>query len=122
MLLYRVEHPESKLGPYVHGSRSNKISEMVYQHNDDPDNHPSPRNDIGRFLREDGSDHERCAFTSRDQLVEWFGEWLPALAEDGFHCVKMQVNTAHVIVGSKQAIYVANKAIPISAISLKELL
>lgn len=94
---------------------------MVNQYNDDPKGHPSPRNDIGCYINEDGANEQRCAFTSRQQLTGWFGQWLHALARDGFHCVKMQVDPAHVVVGRKQAIYVASKAIPISTISLKEL-
>lgn len=126
MLVYRVEHKETKKGPYTSMERipykaGRKINDW---HNNDH-NHPGPF--AGSGWREsdqeipyfDANKH-RFGFDSLEQLNEWFEGWISLLKENGFQIVVFEVKDDKVIKGKsgKQCVYEHNKATFVENIQL----
>lgn len=86
MLVYRVEHHKSKVGPYCHhqGDQPKLICEMHEKHLDN--NHPAW---IWDGICVDGPEW-KAGFDCLANLEDWFGEYLPKLLKMGFRIVKIE--------------------------------
>lgn len=84
MLILRVEHSESRRGPYNHFIRYNPkyaITDILLDMNIDVYYHPSPFEEFGRYPNET----ELFGFLSEGQFENWFPKpsW-PVLERHGF--------------------------------------
>lgn len=105
MTVYRIQHKETKEGPYNGNLAYSKpyLIEMSDRHKASGDRHPHPRYDapIGRG----SNDEEFCGFNSMEQLQEWFtGDELSELSGLGFEVVCLEDVTVTAI-GDKQILF-----------------
>jgi hypothetical protein len=92
VILYRVEHELTKLGPYVHTLEhhvkdTTRMEATVMAHNGDVNNHPCPWND-GMKKYAEGM---RYAFFTTKALRNWFDGYLDLLRDEGFKLVEVEV-------------------------------
>lgn len=80
MLVYRVEHPTLRIGPYHSAAKFSHRDDMLYDHCDSR-NHPHPHCDT---LSHFDMDEHVCACVSMESLVQWFDDYLIPLNKDGF--------------------------------------
>lgn len=107
MILYRVEHELTKLGPYVHtlehhAKNETAMMKMVEAHNDDIHNHPTPSNDS---IKKIYFEHMRCAFFTTKALRNWFEGYLDLLREEGFKLIEVDAQASDIVVGHIQVAY-----------------
>ena len=107
--IYRVEHPDDRLGPYVSTIRSCRpaalrmFAEQLGARHMDED-HPSPDLDdgIGRGI----CSFEVCGFASLDQLHRWFTpDDLRDLQHLGFRIARYWVPFWRVTIGAAQVLF-----------------
>lgn len=113
MLVYRVEHKRTKLGPY---SGQHRMHGMGYAHCDEK--HPSPWEDtipVRRFI--DRHNEVVHGFDSLSKLHEWFDGWANKMANKGF-----VVRVYEVPLGSyrrgKQVLFLRDKATWVKTLSV----
>lgn len=107
MILYRVEHPLTKLGPYVHTLENHAKNEdgmrgMVESHNSDIDFHPTPCHDGIKDFSFTGM---LCAFFTTNALRNWFDGYLDLLHEEGFKLIEVDVKASSIRIGHIQVAY-----------------
>lgn len=70
MLVWRIEHKESGIGPYREDDSRNvwKILNKDFSYHSDQDVRPAPIRDLDRYIEED----EYCGFHSKRAIFEWF--------------------------------------------------
>jgi len=110
MICYRVEHPQSQLGPYQVNAIDNNLEwaaecgRMRGCHSTDG-YHRGPQDDeIGPI---EGS--WKCAFKSMRELEDWFEGWLKTLLIDyGFNIITLEVPDQYVKKGKRQICYDSN--------------
>lgn len=95
MLIYRVEHIETGVGPF---RQENNILAWIFQ--DKLQTHPAPYDDgIPNFM--DGYDSIGCV--SLEQLKFWFQDHIPCLKEMGMVVRVFSANDDFVNIGRTQA-------------------
>lgn len=86
--VYRLEHKDTREGPYTSTGRSIDVIYMSDSHDTDED-YPAPCQDAG-IDREIYESLERCGFESMAQLKSWFSaDELKMLKENNFHIVEI---------------------------------
>lgn len=119
-VVYRVEHRDTRQGPYT--SRS----EFAYNHLDDfqDKHHPVPIDDgilIPWAYKKDDPEREcwRHGFSSMDQLRAWFrNHHLVELDREDYLLRLYSVPDTFVLRGQKQVIYRAAKAVEVDEMRL----
>lgn len=97
MYLYRVEHKETKLGPYAHFGPMQDVKPHLYRIED----HPSPW-DEGLYF-EIGM---HCGFESKKKLLDWFPiEDLKDFEKEDLHVYKIHTNDEWVDKGERQLVF-----------------
>ena len=110
MKVYRVEHHESRMGPYAHDEYSDKLYKMARAHSNE-ETHPCPEQDGDVFMQ----DQHRCGFKSEKQLKRWFKGYRAALRRCGFVQVCMEVKPKDTLKGPKhQVVFDYDKAVRLS--------
>lgn len=106
MIIYRIEHEETGIGPYIATGLSDEVSDMGWAHEDD-DIHPTPNFDIG--IEREIRDGERCGFSSLEQLHNWFTfEELDMLMMEGFGLV--EIKDGHITAtGENQVLFISEE-------------
>lgn len=90
--LFRVEHKESKIGPYT---EPNDISD-VFQNRHQDSQHPNPYEESGLTVWME--ENKQCAFQSIEQLKRWFSiEDRKRLNDYGFHIVELSVFKRNIV-------------------------
>lgn len=79
-LVYRIEHAQSKEGPYRFFSKNPKIDSMLWKHNECV-NHPSPDVD---FKYNIFHNELYCGLTDEESLKKWFKGFRTSLNRLGF--------------------------------------
>lgn len=99
--VYRVEDAEG-LGPYKF--RDDTALETMYSAHADSPYHPQPEDDGVNIL--DIADKSFFyAFTSLDQLAEWFAGYGEELAQCGYFISEYAVPSNHTVHGSRQVLF-----------------
>lgn len=109
--VFRVETKDSHYGPYqVANLTKEQIDILAYMaeaHNGSR-NHLTPWADI---LLEGIEDYEYCAFTSLEQLRQWFNGWDDHLTVADFIVQAYSVPICFVRYGRDQCLFEMNKAV-----------
>lgn len=110
MLIYRVEHPESKRGPFTHSWKSAFFNITIYGRSKE---YPSMQEEFGRELY---GWHSGCK--SMGLLAHWFcnGQALRALREDGMVVAVYEV--ACPMHGKYQSLFVPETATLVETLPL----
>lgn len=100
--IYRIEHPESKKGPYTHSWCD---TWRCRPHNTKA--HPTPYEEQLDF-----SEHFKCGFESLEKLSSWFNDQeLDALEKLGFELIVIPVELCEEVgYGKKQLIFKLKEA------------
>lgn len=88
MRVYRVENPDTRMGPYCYYASSRVREKMMYSHSDSQHHHPIPQDTL---LPSMGAGYQ-CAFNSMWSLFRWFGGYLPLLCKEGFKVVVLEAD------------------------------
>lgn len=108
MLIYRIEHPETKCGPYngvlmsIQDGRDSFIDDMVDQHSEDQKNHPVRACD---FKYHELHGDPLCACPTLYKLYKWFDGWMDQLLETGFRVYKIEVSKVIMGKSGKQVLF-----------------
>lgn len=111
MIIYRVEHPANRYGPYnwdMIDSLEGIEHDIMYEMRDDHMNgetHPSLWFDLPSWQHR--SLDLYCAFETFDQLLEWFKGYIDYLLEIGFQILEIYVpdNDAFISASGKQLFF-----------------
>ncbi len=100
--LYRVQN-EQGIGPYWAEDKSGRIQDLLYAHNNSAEIHPDPGQD-GYSIRDD---NEFCAFSTMEQLNDWFTpDEFAMLQEEDFEIIELGPDQVEIVVElSKQTIF-----------------
>ena len=118
MLVWRVEHRKSRVGPYTHGSYKEGTLRKTINNAHGYDEirrgkahlHPTPSQDRGIYS-DDFYEFKRnnpdfnCGFISIQQLKSWFARWLRKLNQKGFVIRTFEVDGNECLVGQKQVVF-----------------
>lgn len=111
MLVFRVEHKQTGIGPYHNETSS--LSEMRQAHSDEE--HPSWRSDL-RLV----DANYYAGFSNPNELIYWFWGFFSDLTNQGFHVAIYEVNPENVEIGLsekqlafKDGVFVNAYSIPI---------
>jgi hypothetical protein len=122
MLIYRVEHPETKCGPYNSGCITdmndddlNFLDEMIEEHSNDSKYHPVASYDFKKNPEQLEYD-SLCACPTLDTLYEWFAGWLDDLFHVGFKIYEIEVSKAFIGKSKRQVVFLEE-----DIISMKEI-
>lgn len=106
VILYRLEHKDSGLGPFLGKDRSlvNKINMGNVFNYGNLLRYPRPEDDkfIDRWITRE----ERVACKSIEQLKYWFEDWFEKLKPDGFIVVKLTIDDRDTTYGKHQVLYI----------------
>jgi len=111
MFVYRVEHEQTKLGPYYHETSS--LSEMVQAHSDVE--HPGWRSDLILV-----DDNYYAGFSNPKKLISWFSGFFSDLKREGFHVVIYEVHPKNVEIGVSKKQLAFKDGIFVTAYSIPE--
>lgn len=104
-VVYRLEHPSDRNGPY-RGCYTSDVTIAMFDKTSTwvSNKHPIPTKDgiRGSVMYEK---NVYCGCKSMKQLREWFGEFLKPLIEDGFELVKFYVPRKNVYYGKHQVVF-----------------
>lgn len=107
MIIYRLEHPRTRKGPY--NSKNTSLSWQTGNHNKSDKKNPTPfvdfkRKDSQLFYREENF---LCGFSSLEQLNKWFNKTeLKRLKDSGFKIYKINVDgRSKILKGEKQVAF-----------------
>lgn len=104
MKVYRIEHHRNSVGPYYLSCRT---IERKYEHYHNTTLCPTPYLDgIGDFE----VSLDICGFSSFEKLLNWFGEDLADLENDGYVIAVYDVGDIYVKTGEKQVVFNKNRA------------
>ena len=111
MIVWRMEHKETGIGPYQ-GSADHCIGRMWSDHTD-RENHPTPSDEIGMRAWQGsgawaGEFYYGCA--TRAQLFEWFKGYLLGLWAAGYRPRAYTVPDDRVFTGRRQVTYLRSAA------------
>ena len=103
--ILRVEHKDTKRGPYIGSSSYDKVKEITDRHCEDLDIYPLPEADIG--IERDPHCYELCGFKDVKQLTNWFTkEELAIFKEEGFIVKRLSLKNVEVTeVGERQILF-----------------
>lgn len=106
MYLYRIEHYDSRIGPYRHHSNNNlKIPNVIFRMMSAHSNidHPGMKDEFKHIMPERMIKEYYCGFSNAEQCAEWFKDFLKPLRAYGFIiAVYMCEDTHH---GAVQSIF-----------------
>ena len=117
MLLYRVEHKESRIGPYNNYFKGMTPAYTRFRRNHCYHSriHPNPNDDSPSVSMWDIKNEYGCkdsfsAFASLSQYQRWFSKpEQKILDREGYHLVAVKVNISRIRVLAKQAVFAANR-------------
>ncbi len=118
ILIYRIEHPKDKMGPYTSDHVSLEVDEMKMHHCASHVDHPSPKKEFGDYP----SIEFIFAMNNRKNLKKWFDGYLPDIAKCGFEVKVYKINRKDCSIGkSGQVMFDRQfaafiKTMPISAL------
>lgn len=102
MILYRVEHPDTNIGPWQHGGMGSMAFQSCPETGHHPSDGPSPQQDGLGNLR----CAEKCACVDLDQMRLWFRpSHVATLEARGFVLRKIKADDHTTRVGGWQAIF-----------------
>lgn len=93
--IYRIEHKDSKFGPYIHNTLSLLLNEMQKKHKGRK--YPTLRQDFDNWSMD-----MFCAFETKKQLEKWFKGYLHILFCNKFRLVEYKVNKYYIGKSKKQ--------------------
>ena len=96
--VYRVEHPDDKLGPYRSEHTPDALSGFATL------DRPSIELDLGRYYK-DRVFEDWCGFASTRALARWFGADFDLLTEHQFHIAIYLCGRADVLHGRRQVTF-----------------
>lgn len=120
MLIYRIEHSATNVGPYNSSTPFVNTAQydMGWSHTNDT--HPSMWRDIIK-PRSNRVKHRSyyCGFSDIDRMLTWFDGWFDVLRDNGFHIAIYSAN--NVLDGQYQTVFVKRSAKRIATVSLNNL-
>jgi hypothetical protein len=101
--VFRVEHRETRDGPYTVDVIPESFFDM-YDAHDDRDGHPNANHDplLGYGVRKS---RHFFGFASTQQLTDWFDGWADLLQRHGFHVATYRLHRSLVIEGRWQVLF-----------------
>ncbi len=112
VILYRLEHEESKVGPFNDVAHLSVNSRRLLSETFNYSNivkYPRPEDDklIKRWI--DGN--EKVACKSIEQLNYWFNDFYTTLLHDGYCVVKLIIDNTNIVYGDKQVLFDSDKVL-----------
>ena len=124
MTIYRIEDKNGD-GPYWSRQdfpNGHLIHRMTADHCSDEIDHSGILSDVISLGRvSEFTKYHLCAFVSKDQMLDWFDDWIYLLEEWGFNLVEITIDPIYVIETPTQAAFdsmkvLCKKQIPISSV------
>lgn len=112
IIIYRLEHPATKRGPYHHDYKNSLLNCMNIEHEDNQ--HPNPQTEELYWKK-----HYKCAFLTKRKLVQWFKGWLNDLFKLGFKLYQIKIDEYSIQQGDYQVIFDPQDIIEQSEISIR---
>ena len=124
MFVYRVEHKDTKEGPYSHCTNGRiTCSKLYWRHNSYLVGNEKPGFEDERFHNLKNSDKYNCGCVTLEKLFTWFDNFVDYLHEmQDFYIVEYKISSKYVRFGrtGKQCAFIRDKATVVSAKLIKE--